>query len=369
MAENNVLFDLVYLLSCAINEKKPDPERVSKMNLDKIYALSERHMIKAAVAESVEAAGFKYARFSEAAAASLRRTVIFEKEWGLIKARFEAENIKFAALKGAVLRSYYPKYGMREFADNDILIDASRADDVRAIMEELGYSVIQFGASNHDVYQKPPFLNFEIHTLLYGTAHDKLFYEYYLNVFDRLRGDGCEKRFSDEDFYIHMISHEYKHYSHGGTGLRSLADTYVFLHKKNIDTDYVRAETEKLGIREFEEENRALSTDLFDLKELTEKEKEMLSYIVSSGTYGTITHSVENTIKKNGGSKLKYMIDRFTVPFCKKDKRYNSYAGAYPFFYKYKIFLPFLPFYRLIRSFISGKFKAEARAIKRAKKQ
>ena len=32
-----------------------------------------------------------------------------------------------------------------------------------------------------------------------------------------------------------MIVHEYKHYSGGGTGLRSLLDTYVYLRKVPLD--------------------------------------------------------------------------------------------------------------------------------------
>ena len=39
---------------------------------------------------------------------------------------------------------------MREFADHDILIDASRAEDVRAVMEGLGFTAGHFGTGNHD---------------------------------------------------------------------------------------------------------------------------------------------------------------------------------------------------------------------------
>ena len=366
---DKTVFDLIYLYSCALNGKKPEEKRLCDMDFDKIYTLAGRHMIKAAVGAALEGTGYGGNCFKEAVGTAVRRTVIFEREWDEIKGRFEKENVEYAALKGAVLKSYYGRYGMREFADHDILIKPDRACDVKAIMEDSGYTVISYGASNHDVYQKPPFLNFEIHTALFGTQHDEAFYKYYLNIFDRLKGDGCEKRFSDEDFYLYIVCHEYKHYSNGGTGLRSLGDTYVFLKKTALDMDYVRAEAEKLGISEFEKQNRELSQHLFDLDGLTEDEVEMLRYILSSGTYGTINHRVDNAINKNGGSKLKYMFSRFFVPFSKKNKNYASYAGSYPFFYKHKILLPFLPFYRLIRSIKSGHFKHEAKAIKNAKKK
>ena len=64
-------------------------------------------------------------------------------------------------------------------------------------------------------------------------------------------GDGFEKHLSQEDFYLYVTSHEYKHYSAGGTGLRSVLDTYVYLQKAAPDMDYVTAEAEKLGMAEF----------------------------------------------------------------------------------------------------------------------
>jgi hypothetical protein len=55
------------------------------------------------------------------------------------------------------------------------------------------------------------------------------------------------------------------------------------------------------------------------------------------------------------------------VPVSKKNNRYAGYASQYPFFYKYKAFLPLLPFYRTFRAMKAGRFQAEARAIKNAK--
>jgi hypothetical protein len=55
------------------------------------------------------------------------------------------------------------------------------------------------------------------------------------------------------------------------------------------------------------------------------------------------------------------------VPFSKKNTSYAAYAGQYPFFYKHKILLPLLPFYRTIRAMKAGRFQAEAKAIKNAK--
>ncbi len=100
---------------------------------------------------------------------------------------------------------------MREFADHDVLFDAGRAADVRAIMEGLGFTAARFGTGNDDIYHKEPILNFETRTALFGPLHDKKYYEYYSDVKGRLLGDGREKRFAREDFYLYLVAHERKH--------------------------------------------------------------------------------------------------------------------------------------------------------------
>ena len=64
--------------------------------------------------------------------------------------------------------------------------------------------------------------------------------EYYAQVKKRLlleEGKQYRYSFSKEDFYVYMISHEYKHYSSSGMGIRALADCFVFLkaEEQNLD--------------------------------------------------------------------------------------------------------------------------------------
>ena len=56
-----------------------------------------------------------------------------------------------------------------------------------------------------------------------------------------------------------------KHYANKGTGLRSLLDTYVYVLQKgsHLDWSYIGKEAQKLGIAEFERNNRDLAMHLF----------------------------------------------------------------------------------------------------------
>ena len=361
--------DLIYLVSCAVNEKKPDTDRIRCMDLDAVYALASRHMLTAAAAFALESAGYTDRRSGTAIAAAMRKTVLFDKEWGEIREKLEEAGIWYMPLKGAVVKAMYPRYGMREFSDHDILFDAAYAGDVKTIMEGLGYTAGHFGINHHDCYYKPPVLNFEMHRALFAPGHEEKLYEYYRDPGKRLiRGSGCARCFTPEDFYLYLLAHEYKHYVISGTGLRSLLDTYVYLRKQPLDMAYVAAEAEKMGIADFEEKNRSLSLHLFSGAALTDADQEMLAYMLASGTYGTLIHRVQNRMRRNDWGRLQYMLNRFFVPVSRKNKDYPAYAGAYPFFYKYKILLPFLPFYRTFRAMKAGRFAAEAAAIKKVQR-
>ncbi|MBQ4312285.1 MAG: nucleotidyltransferase family protein [Oscillospiraceae bacterium] len=358
--------DLIYLAGCAVDEKKPDLKKVG--DTDAVYAFASRHMLTAAASFALESAGQKDQRSDKAIAKALKRKIIFDMAYAQIKAELEKAGIWYMPLKGTVLQDFYPKAGMREMADHDILFDVDRADDVKAMMESLGFKAEHFGSGNHDCYYKAPVLNFEMHRSLFSTSHDEKLYGYYCDIGRRLIGEGCEKHFSPEDFYLYMTAHEYKHYSGSGTGLRSLLDTYVYLQKQELDMVYVTAEAEKLGIADFEAANRSLAQHLFSGGALTAAEKEMLGYILSSGTYGTFINSVSNKLRKNRWSKARYMLYRFFVPVSPKNKDYSMFAGEYPFFYKHKILLPLLPLYRTVRGLRSGRLKTELKALWTAKR-
>ncbi len=340
------------------------------MNLTQLYSAAGKHQLIAATAFALEAAGVSDASFSQAKYMAIRKLVLMDADMEKLFALMEQAGIWYMPLKGAVLKDDYPELGMRQMSDHDILFDAAHAEEVKAIMEGLGYTSKYFGASNHDCYYKEPVYNFEMHRALFGRRHEVKLQDYYRNVKERLIQDDGKNygyHFSPEDFYIYMIAHEYKHYISGGTGLRSLLDTYVYLIKHELDMDYVKKETDKLGITDFEACNRSLAMHLFRKERLSEPERKMLYYIVFSGTYGTIDNLVKNTLKKKKIGKIGYMCSRFSVPVSKKNKSYTAYAVTYPFFYKHKAFLPLLPFYRTARAMKAGRFVSEAKAIRNAK--
>ena len=353
--------EVIYLSGCVVNGEVPTKEHVASINLEHLYTAASKHNLCAIVGYALELAGVFDNSFIQAKAKAIRKVAVMEIDKELLFERFEQEKIWYLPLKGTVIKDLYPSIGLRQMADFDILFDSRYQNKVRDIFIELGFYCEDFGKGNHDVYFKKPVSNFEMHTALFGSNHKKEIYEYYRNVKRLMQKDDNNKygyHFSANDFYIYITAHEYKHYSGGGTGLRSLLDTYIIWKKlgDELDTNYIRSETTKLGITDFEQNNKKLALDLFSGNELSSEEQEMLAYIVFSGTYGNIKNSIDNKVQKYGGGKKgkrKYILSRLFLSM-------NEIKAYYPFFYKHKILLPGLFFYRLGRAVTVSRKKTKS---------
>lgn len=345
--------NVIYLAGCAANGVTPDAGRVRAMNLDDLYRAANRHLLTAITAMALESAGIHDKAFTQAKGKAIRKVAMFDAERSTVLRELESAGIWYMPLKGCVLKSCYPRIGMRQMADNDILYDVSRSADVRTIMERLDFTTVMYVQNeyNHDHYDKEPVCNFEMHRALFAPASGDKLCDYYRNVKDRLvkdEGNAFGYHFTNEDFYIYMLAHEYKHYSGSGTGLRSILDTYVYLRKNEsrLNWDYIAGETEKLGIADFERQNRSLALHLFGDGALTAEDEAMLQYVVGSGTYGNRRNYVGNQIKKLGGGRkgmLKYLARRVFLPM-------ESVESGYPFFYRHKALLPVLCLWRVCKA-------------------
>lgn len=364
-SKQNVAYELLYLLACEINSITP---KVSHVDIDRLYALAKAHRLTAITAMSLESAGIEIAdKWGEVKAKAFYNSILFDNARAQLISFMEQNGIWYLPLKGIVLKELYPKMGMREMSDNDILYDYHFQNQIKSFMTGLGYTAKHVGRSHHDIYTKPPIYNFELHVQLISELTDQTIFKYYSDVKNRLVKDDdskCGYHFTNEDFYIYMIVHMFKHYSNGGTGLRSLLDCYVFLHAKgdSLNRDYINRELCTLGLLEFEGSVRELamkvlgtqmykSPDVLDV--LTETEKSLLDEFILSGTYGTKQQHFEKrfdnyTAKVGSQSKLRYLLSRLFP-----DAKFFEYYA--PFFGRHPIFLPFGWIYRAIKALVTNR--------------
>lgn len=273
-----------------------------------------------------------------------------DSELELITKSFEQNGIKHLVLKGSVLKYLYPSLDMRSMADLDILIDKKQLKSAKKIMISLGYTINRLGG-NHDIYYKKPYMNIELHREMIDESY--MMSKYYKNIWDKVKlipGRNYSFQLSDDDFYVYMIAHTAKHYGHGGTGIRSLIDIWVYLLKNNsnLNWEYINNEFAILGIDAFADNIKQLAAVWFGNESYNEISTIMEEYIICSGTYGTTenAHISKGFIHDDETHKLKtkkwrYLLSNIFPP-------YRIMKKSYPML---KYFPPFLPFFWLLRIF------------------
>lgn len=344
-----------------INENK------NEVNYKYLLNLAKRHTIVATVGTFIDKDSCPkdiYDEFQMGYNANLRKSLLFQNERKKIIQDFEKDNIDYCYLKGIVINDLYPKIGMREFADNDILMRKDDWEKVKNIFVKYQYEVVALHGV-HDSYHKTPFYNFEMHRKLFD--EDFKFSKYFNTVWSRLiKVSDNEYKMKDEDFYCYFLAHFYKHYERGGAGIRSFIDKYLIdkyiCNKDNFDRDYVNKILKAEKLDKFEAKvNEILKPIFYDNCDYNDYDYMNVLYMMESGTYGILRHSVNNAIDRNGGSKIKYIFNRIFIP-------YRKMKNIYPVLRYLPFLLPIFWIIRLMKVVFKktarDNFKGEVRALK-----
>lgn len=370
---------ILHLIGCSLHGEIPDrlPDDCS---WDMVQKLAEFNKVTSSISPAIKSYGYDIPddvtkHFGSAISSTIYRIAMFDMEREAVIADGVKEGLRFLSLKGILLAGYYPVPGMRWMCDNDILYgkmsdvsssgemkavpaDSSAAKEMKRIFESHGFTAEAVGGV-HDVYQKKPFFNFEMHSRLVGEDSD--FAAYYANSWKRavqVPGKVGEYRFSKEDEYIFMLVHAFKHFDAGGCGIRTLVDEYVFIsHNDSMDWDYIEAQLDEIGIKDFTDFAKRLKSAAFDAFSdegvLNDTDWKMISYMFSSGTYGLVSNRIRRSIDKirdkeqiDGNTACdRYLKNRFFI----SEEKMKQY---FPFFYKHRYFRFLLLPYRVFRGMI-----------------
>ena len=334
----NHIHAYIKLLGLYLNKKEAPDLTIDKNQLSFFIKLSKHHSLrailyKALIDTKAQVDPECLTKLEEYYLLTLRKAVLFEKERNELYQYLNDHKIDFLPLKGIILKDYYLDSYTREFADNDILFADANSALIKAFFVKKGYTVEVYKKSNHDVYIKKPFFNFEMHRALFYEREDN---KAYLPYFDKCLDnapikENYEHYLSNNDFYIYFTAHTYKHFHVSGCGIRTLIDYYLYLKKETLDFDYINKKLDKLGLLEFSNQIKTLTNKLFNDEPLTNEEEDILLFIASSGTYGTLAHSVDKGVKEKG--KFRYFMSRVFPP-------YKFYKSAYPWAYYFPLLIP-----------------------------
>ncbi len=300
---------------------------------------SAKHSVVPLVAESLSRQGL----LSDAEIAEIYRhlsSIAFmkwqkqEAEFNKITSLFEKQGIPYMPLKGAVTRNFYPESWMRTSCDIDILVHEKRLNAAqKALVDELDYR--EDNKTGHDVMLiAPNGVQLELHydfsekqvstSDVWATAH---------------HNEGSYRyEMSPEWFYLHHLAHMAKHFVLGGCGIRTFVDLWLMKENMPYDEERLNEMLRQCELLLFAENMLALVSDWMHGNDLTDMQKQILTFVLNGGTYGVL----DNRVAVSHSRKQNFLLYVFTRVF----PNYKAMVYLYPILRKHRILMPFCQVHR-----------------------
>lgn len=187
-----------------------------------------------------------------------------------------------------------------------------------------------------------PYTVIELHRACYTC--NEVIDEYFSAIWDRSQKREGKNFCFDmawDDYYLFLIAHMIKHFSHAGIGVRSLLDLIIFKQKleKNCNRSDIESILKNAGILKVEKKMNHLAQECFSGKENSQTD-ELMNFIWESGLKGLSKNNVSSaTVKKVGGKKkiLKGQLKLFLSYIFLEKKQMQK---TYPYLKKYPFLLP-----------------------------
>jgi len=226
------------ILSCAIHNTELTNIEISKEDEIYLAQISQIHNVVPLVYDktykylSQDINNFFKQKTMQQTTLQIMKTDNFSHLYQL----FLDHNIKPLVFKGIICRSIYPKPDLRISNDEDLLIKKEDQLKMDQLLTSQGFH--RSGEYNDQleemeyIHQNGTFL--EVHTSLFSLDSPYAFLnDYFSNIFDK----SISLTINNQTYYtfdytqhlIYLFSHCYKHFLHGGFGLRQLCDIIVFM--------------------------------------------------------------------------------------------------------------------------------------------
>lgn len=273
---------------------------------------------------------------------------------------FESEGVEHIALKGSVLRDYYPEPWMRTSCDIDILVKREELERAAQLLTEKCGCTLS-SRTSHDVSLTSPLgVNLELHFLLIEDYVLPDLQEILESVWERsslIEGKKYARAMTDEMFYFYHIAHMAKHFVSGGCGIKPFLDLWVLENRVPSNPEKRAALIRKGGFTAFDKGVSELVGVWFGGREHSDLTRSLEKFIFCGGAYGTLENNVSVGVAKKRG-RLGYV-------FSKVFPSYEKMKKMYPSLERKKWLLPFYHFKRWYRVLFSGGMKtAKAQILK-----
>lgn len=342
------------ILKAALRGEKIAPDEDTRKLFPQIYRLATEQNVLPLIADCL------FDETQKGIALCAREVTVKQAQrmadFLLLLRALEEHGLKPAVIKGIVCRSLYPVPELRPSTDEDLLIDPEEYQGYRKVLQENGFCTnrdeddyeVMFVAADRD-------LALELHKSLFPEESEAYgdcgrFFEGALaRAEDRTIGGVTVRTLSPTDHLLFLICHAYKHFLHGGVGIRQICDLGMMAEKDGGRTDWkkIRSACEELHIETF-------AAALFRITErhlgfampeafadFTVDESDLLADCLSGGLYGVLdidrAHSSTMTLEAVGAERRsrrrRGVLHSVFLPL-------SAMRGHFPYLNKYPWLLP-----------------------------
>jgi hypothetical protein len=185
-------------------------------------------------------------------------------------------------------------------------------------------------------------LSVEIHSSL--TPTNATHYSYFEKAFSKAvkcQDSSYHYKMTNEDFYIYVLYHLYKHFIKGGVGIRYFLDMYLINSKMTFDQDYINRELNKLGLFEFNNTVKELCQVFFLNKKPDNRLNELARFVYISGAHGEKVFFAMSKFSGAGTNKNNYTANKIKYFYKAWFIGKKGMAEKYPILKKQGWLLPF----------------------------
>ena len=342
------------VLRAAIRGEKMDPDDRMRAHLPRLYRMAAEHHILPLVADCLydETQNGVALHAREIAISQAQRTADFL----LLLQELEKQHLYPVIVKGIVCRNMYPKPELRHSEDEDLFIRPAEYDEYKRALQAYGLQP----ANDEDSYEvmfsdKKLGMYLELHTSLFPAKSDAYgdcnrFFEGAIErAVEMPIEDVTLRTLAPTDHLLFLLCHAYKHFLHGGVGIRQLCDMGLMAEKYagQIDWTYIRHACGELHIEAFaaglfrigEKHLGFARPEAFADIELDERD--LLEDILSGGLYGvndidrahSSTMTIEAVTASKTGRRRKGALHSVFLPL-------RDMVGHFPYLKKYPWLLP-----------------------------
>ena len=362
---------MIKILSSAIHKRKFELSEcadVAKIDFNELLMLSKEHNVTALLYYALS--GTKSLSLIPSDVLNqLKKLTFFRSSHQMshvknvteILAKFKENNIKTVALKGLVVRNFYPRPEFRTMSDADIVVQEKDLDSAVDLITSLGY--IEKIRTHADICYIKGNSVIELHWKLINPGRINGGENFENEIWDDLIevnvGDSQALSLNYEDLAVHLCVHLIKHLANKGCGIRMFCDLVVLFEQKEeeINWDSFWSKIRQYNVEKAVRIVLYICSKYLDMKIKAEMDNEkyidekylnmLLADVMNHGVFGKSKEGEEiaravalDSDKSNEkGDFAKY----FRVFF----PRVKDLVLSYPYADKYRIFVPAAYLHRL----------------------